>query len=162
MKINKLNYLLLMLMVVIQSCGQNSKSTISTIVEVDEKEEKAIQTLKAFYTMYISACDNSTESSEENLTSLRNKYLTKTLLNKLNNPDLELDADPILDAQDCDKNCIETLEIKSEAGQKNIYNVCYVWPSDNKKICIKLLLINENGNFLIEDILNNGDIHGRE
>ncbi|GHT65538.1 hypothetical protein AGMMS50239_25530 [Bacteroidia bacterium] len=149
-------------MIVIQSCGQNSKSKISTIVEVDEKGEKAIQTLREFYTMYISACDNSVENGEENLTLLRNKYLTKALLNKLEDPDLELDADPLLNAQDCDKNCIKTLEIKPETGRKNVYSVCYVWPSDNKNICIKLLLINENGNFLIDDILDNENIYGSE
>ena len=151
-----------MLAIVIQSCGQNSKNKISILPEVDNSNEKTIQTLKEFYTLYISACDNFSGNSEKTLASLRNKYLTTRLLNKLDDPDLELDVDPILDAQDCDKNCIETLEIESAAGQKNVYNVCYTWPSDNKKTCIKLLLKEDNGSYLIDDILNNEDIHSSE
>jgi hypothetical protein len=157
MKAKNLIYLLLLFVFTIQSCESNSKNKTSTIAEVDNKEEKAIQTLKEFYTMYISACDNSAGNNEETLASLKNKYLTKALLNKLENPDLELDTDPILDAQDCDKNCIETLEIKPEAGIKNVYNVYYTWPSDHKKTCIKLLLTEDNGSYLIDDILNMDD-----
>lgn len=153
MKTNKLYYLLLVLAIAIQSCGQSVNNKISKLPEAVNKNEKAIQTVKEFYTLYISACDNPDGNNENTLDSLKNKYLTTRLLNKLKNPDLELDADPILAAQDCDKNCIKTLDVEPETGKMNIYNVCYTWLSDNKKICIKLLLTEENGNYLIDDIL---------
>jgi len=139
-----------MYIVVFQSCAQNGKNKISNASEI--KNEKAIQTLKEFYTLYISACDSSDGNSA--LDSLKNKYFTVSLLNKLKNPNLELDADPILNAQDCDKNCVKTLEIKPDAGQKNVYNVCYTWLSDDTKVYIKLLLVENNGNYLIDDILS--------
>jgi hypothetical protein len=155
MKINNFYYLLLIFLINIQSCGQSSKNKILYSQEVTN--EKAIQTLKEFYTLYISAYSSSDENNTSD--SIKNKYLTVRLLNKLKNPNLELDADPLLNAQDCDKNCIKTLEIKPESGEKNVYTVCYTWLSDNKKICILLLLEEVNGNYLIDDILNNQELH---
>jgi hypothetical protein len=155
MKATNFNYVWFVLAIVVLSCGQNARSKTS-IAQVDNREEKASQTLKEFYTVYISACDNL--ESPKAMDSIRNKYLTKALLNKLEDP--ELDYDPILQAQDCDKETIQTLEIEPEAGQRNVYNVCYTWPYANQKTCIKLLLIENGENYLIDDILSDTNVHG--
>jgi hypothetical protein len=136
---------------------QNTRSKTS-IAQVDNGEENAIQTLKEFYTAYISACDS--PGSSKAMDSIRKKYLTKALLNKLEDPELELDYDPILQAQDCDKGTIQTLEIEPETGQRNVYNVCYTWPSANQITCIKLLLTEDGETYLIDDILSDTNVHG--
>ncbi|MDR3142339.1 MAG: YbjP/YqhG family protein [Tannerellaceae bacterium] len=157
MKKRNLNYVLLALAIVILSCGQKAKSKTS-VTQVDNREERAIQTLKEFYAAYISECDN-LNGNLETMASIRNKYLTKTLRNKLE--EQELDYDPIIQAQDCDKQTITTLEINPEPG-RNVYNVCYTFPYDNQKICIKLFLMEEKGSYLIDDIISDVNIHGNK
>ena len=159
-KIHKMkngSYILLILVSIffIQSCSQNNNRA-KTNTKVDNKDEKAIQTLKSFYTMYILESSKSDENLDS-ISSMKNKYLTKKLQKKIE--DIDIDYDPIIDAQDCDENWVKTLEINSEAEERNIYNVCFTSPYDNKKNCIKLLLIDDNGNFLIDDILSDKNIH---
>jgi hypothetical protein len=113
------------------------------------RDEKVVQALKEFYTAYISECDNP-DGSQAVMDSLRNKYLTKTLLTRLEAQ--ELNYDPILQAQDCDRRTIETLEIESEL--RNVYTVCYTSPHNRQKMCIKLLIIEWRGSYLIDNILN--------
>ncbi|MDR0712828.1 MAG: YbjP/YqhG family protein, partial [Bacteroidales bacterium] len=84
---------------------------------------------------------------------------TTALSDKLEDPDL--DYDPLIQAQDCDRETLKTLEIKPETGRENVYSVCYAWSND-KKICIRLLLTEENGYYLIDDILSDANIHGNE
>jgi len=117
----------------------------------DIREDKAMETLRKFYTLYILECSK-TDGNSDSIASFKNKYLTKNLQKKLK--DLDLDYDPILNAQDCDESSIVTLNIKQEEGQKNVYDVCYTWLSDDTKICIKLLLMENNGNYLIDNILS--------
>jgi hypothetical protein len=159
-----LSYLLLIFAITIQSCGQNSKKEVShvvndTVVGVANREETAVQTLKDFYTAYISERSKPDENWESTV-SMKKKYLTKKLQEKLEDEDL--DYDPIIDAQDCDENWTKTLEINAEASHENVYNVCFVSFGDNQKKRIKLLLIKDNGNYLIDDILSDVNIHCNE
>ncbi|MDR0605080.1 MAG: hypothetical protein LBG80_12325 [Bacteroidales bacterium] len=117
------------------------------------RDEKVVRALTEFYTAYISECDNP-DGSIERIDSLRNKYLTKTLLTRLEAKDL--DYDPILQAQDCDQKTIRTLEIDAE--QKNVYIVCYTSPHNSQKTRIKLLIVEWRGSYLIDDILNDTNI----
>jgi hypothetical protein len=82
--------------------------------------------------------------------SIRNKYLTKALLTRLE-AQQDLDYDPILQTQDCDRQTTQTLEIEAEL--KNVYTVCYTLPRNNRKICIKLFIVEQKGSYLIDDIL---------
>jgi hypothetical protein len=117
--------------------------------------EKILQALKEFYTAYISACDNP-GGSFETMDSLRNKYLTKTLLTRLEAHDP--DYDPILRAQVCDSETIQTLEI--EVDRENVYTVCYTWPdSPWQKTRIRLLIAERDNQYLIDDILSDTNIH---
>ena len=148
--------LILVLTIAIHSCGQN-KDKVTTIAKVDNKEEKAIQTLKSFYTMYMSECSKPDENLDA-ISSMKNKYLTKKLQGKIK--DIDLDYDPIIAAQDCDESWLKTLEITSEAGQKNIYDVCYTSSFNNEKNCIKVLVIKDDReNYLIDDILSDVNLH---
>jgi hypothetical protein len=155
MKTTNFNYVWFVLLIITLSCGQNAGSKAS-VAQADNGGKNAVQTLKAFYTAYISACDS--PGSPGDGVSIRDKYLTKALLSKLENA--ELDYDPILQAQDCDRETIQTLEIEPETGEKDVYNVCYTWPYANQKTCIKLLLTEDGGNYLIDDILSDANVHG--
>ncbi|MDR1403547.1 MAG: YbjP/YqhG family protein [Tannerellaceae bacterium] len=156
MKTNNLGYLLAVFAIAFQFCAQNPGSKVSAATESADGNEKAVRLLKEFYTAYISCCD-SPDGDWETLRSIRNKYLTKSLQDKLEHPDL--DYDPIIQAQDCDKSWIETLEIKPDAERQNVYDVYYAPALNQKKICIRLLLANDNGNYLIADVLNDANIH---
>jgi hypothetical protein len=129
---------------------------ILKLVKQYKTGEKAVHTLEEFYTEYISACDSPAGNGEA-MTAMKNKYLAKALLEKLEGADL--DYDPLIQAQDCDGETVKTLEIKPDAEQENVYSVCYTW-SDGEKICIRLLLTEVDGSYLIADILSDANIHG--
>jgi len=159
MKTFFLNFLLLGLLFTIQSYGQNSSKKLNSkeneVSSVSNYEdEKSIQFLKEFYTIYILNWDN---EDWDAFLSFRNKYLTKSLVKTLD--ELELDYDPIIQGQDCDKSWVNTLEITSEAGQKNVFNVCFFYAFENQKKCIKLSVVNNNGNYLINNILSDRNLH---
>jgi hypothetical protein len=141
----------------VQSCGQSAGNKVSTANESDKGKEKAIQFLEDFYRAYISCCDSPDEDLEA-LSSIRNKCLTRSLLDKLENPDL--DYDPITQAQDCDVNWIKTIEIRPDTERQNVYTVSYTSTYDNKKIRIELLLSDDNGSYKIDDILSDVNIYG--
>ncbi|MDR1402089.1 MAG: YbjP/YqhG family protein [Tannerellaceae bacterium] len=152
-----LYYLLFVFTITVQSCGQSAGNRVSTVTEsADGKEEKAIQRLKEFYTAYISCCD-SPGKDLKTLSSIRNKYLTESLLYKLENSGL--DYDPVIQAQDCDANWIKTIEIHPDTERQNVYTVCYISTYNSEETRIELLLADDNGNYLIDDILNDVNIH---
>jgi len=162
MKTNFVSYLLLVSLFTVQSCWQSSNKkpnstgnevSATNVANVDE--EKAIQFLKEFYTSYILESDKP-DAYCKTFLNIRNKNLTKNLIKTLD--ELDLDYDPIIQGQDCDKSWLNTLDVNSEAGQKNIFNVCFV-VSDNQWECIKLSVVNDNGNYLIDDILNDINLH---
>jgi hypothetical protein len=157
MKMKNLYYLLFVFAVAGQSCGLSAGNRVSTATESGNgKEEKAIQRLKEFYTAYISCCDNP-DGDLKTLSSLRNKYFTKPLLEKLENscPDY----DPVIQAQDCDANWIKTIEIEPDTERQNVYAVSYISTYNNEKTRIRLLLADDNGNYLIDDILSDANLH---
>jgi hypothetical protein len=120
-------------------------------VQSDDKSQ-AIEMIREFYTNYIVACDK-TPFDPANIENIKNKYLTKELLEKLANA--ALDFDPFLNAQDCDAAWIETLEVTHESKQENIYTVCYTNHQYNGEHtnCMMLLVVKNNGKYRINDIV---------
>ena len=134
----KVTIILSILAVITNGCGQVSKKTVE-------------QTLKEFYTQYITECDK-TPTNFDTIEKIKENFLTKALIQKLQMA--ELDYDPFLNAQDCDKSWIETIEIKPVTETENIYKVCYR-SSDFRgehTNCITLSLVKINGKYLINDI----------
>ena len=68
--------------------------------------------------------------------------------------------DPIINSQDCYRNWLNTLEITSDTENKNAYNIYFVF-HDNQKKYIKLSVVNDNGKYLINDILSDINLHNR-
>lgn len=68
--------------------------------------------------------------------------------------EMELDYDPFLEAQDCDKNVLEKLRIEKDSVQDNVYRV-YLWDNFNRKYkVVRLLLKQEEQGYKIDDILS--------
>lgn len=130
---------------VLVSCGQGGRKQSSA---ANNDQTAAIEMLRVFYTLYITECDKMT-TDEKAVASIKNKYLTKELSARLS--DVGLEYDPFLNAQDCDKAWIETLEIAPETDRENAYKVCYRYDNEHKN-CITLYLAKDNGRFLINDI----------
>ena len=165
MKTKFLSYLLLVFFT-IQSCGQSSsknlnsqENDISTTSVTSYEEEKTIQFLKEFYVAYILECDKP-DGNWKTLLSLRNKHLTKNLIKRLD--ELDLDYDPIIEGQDCDKSWLNTLEVNSEEGQKNVFNICFFYAFENQMKCIRLSVVYDDGNYLIDDFLNDKNLQNSD
>lgn len=146
----------ILLVLISQSCKQKIQPT-TDIVNVDHKkteintnQEGQIQIIKDFYTAYILECDKPLPLDFEKIDSLKTKYFTKRLLDKLKEEDL--DYDPILNTQDCDKKWIETLKIVPDINQKGIYTVSYTNGNDKEANQIRLAVTKIAERYLIDDI----------
>lgn len=139
-------------------CKQETKAgnilQTQDTLPINDNSEKAIETLKEFYL--------SVYGNDENNEYLKEKYLSKRLLKKIDsltsNPeDLILDYDPFIKGQDYDGKIIKkTLDIKP-LNNPNEYRVSFLLFSekDERQINIDFLLKEtKDGSFLIDAILN--------
>ncbi|MDR2917521.1 MAG: YbjP/YqhG family protein [Tannerella sp.] len=149
MKTEFLKYLLIgFVLIAIQACGQNNPKTkiaLQVAETTSNDETQIIAMLKDFYTHYIIECDKMPVNGQ-NIVALKNKYFTTEFLKKWD--EIELDYDPVLNAQDYNKDWIKTLEINSVPSQKDVYEVCY----SIKENCIRLSVIKKDGIYLIDNI----------
>jgi hypothetical protein len=132
----KLILTLLFVVTAITSKAQNNSS------------EQAITMLNKFYTAYMSEFSSSHDLRviEHNLLSLRQKYCTSTCLKQYQKLVEQTDADPLIKAQDSDKDLLKTLNIKRNLKKTNLYTVSYIAINDNnEKIVINLIVIKQNG-----------------
>lgn len=143
-----LSFFVLIVLFLLQSCGwvEKKKNIDPNVSKVEIiKEDTVINYLKEFYIAYMTECCKPQEDILA-LDSIKSKYLTKELLAKWNSE--EIYADPILNAQDCAEEAIETISV---IGLDNsIYKVCYFF--DETEICLKLYVVNRSGICLIDDI----------
>lgn len=152
---------LFLLLIVTQSCFQKTdKEVLNTNKEVlntdtktleltDTRNEAISKNLKAFYVSYIS--ENAKDVVDKNsLKELKNKYVTKSLLDKLQI--LELDYDPFVNAQDYNAEWLKNIEISKDKLNDNIY---IVYINDNgTKTSISLVIKKEVDQYKIDDINN--------
>jgi len=132
----KFIFTLLLVATAITSKAQNNSS------------DQAITMLKKFYTAYMSEFSSSHDLrvSEHNLLSLRQKYCTSTCLKQYQKLVEETDSDPLIKAQDSDKDLLKTLKIKRNLNKPNLYTVSYIAINDNnEKVIINLIVVNQRG-----------------
>ena len=142
---------------IVSSCGQTTKKKANNElvieevqIEQEENDKTAEETLKEFYTQYITACGKMPDE-----TKIKEKFVTEELRRKIDNASLdELDYDPFLNAQYCDKAWLTTLQITqiTETEQPDMYKVCFLQGEQIE--CIILFLVKVNGKYLINDIEN--------
>ncbi|SFP01414.1 Protein of unknown function [Chitinophaga sp. YR627] len=114
-------------------------------------EAEGILTLKTFYAKYIVTF--SEETDEVKLTKLRKQFCTAGLLKKYNKMKSDIDADPLLKAQDSDPAATTTLKVRKDAAKADTYVVAYQDMFTKKWINIKLHLIKEGNFYKIDAIL---------
>ena len=118
--------------------------------ENNSSDKEIIEMLKTFYTEYISESDKM-PMNENKINSIKKKYCTSKLLQKINL--LPLDYDPFVDAQDFEPTLLKTIKFTKVSKNNNIYKACYVWDFNNKTICVKLSIKKINNSFKIDDII---------
>jgi hypothetical protein len=110
-------------------------------------DEEIRNMLKSFYTSYIRENVKMPPNGSK-ISSVKMKYCTMDLLDKINNE--ELDFDPFLKAQDSNIDWIKTLIIKKDSSRKDLYDVSYI--DNNKPVIVKLNIIKQNKSFKIDSI----------
>lgn len=122
----------------------------------DDKEIKEM--LKEFYTAYITEVSGnaSFKLMAERLDSLKKKYCTEILLEKIPSLVEQSNADPIIKAQDSNIAYLKTLTIETNFKNKNQYQyIVSYFDSSNpsiEKTIIHLSVIKEKGNYKIDDV----------
>jgi hypothetical protein len=141
MKTNYLYPFLTVILLLINGCGQ---------AQTKSSDEQAIKILNEFYSNYI--IENSkSQIDQKTINSLKSKYCTSRLLNKIKIEDL--DYDPFLNAQDCDAEWLKTLTITRDSRKPNFYIISFVDNLSNKKNYIRLSVIKEKDTYKIDTIL---------
>lgn len=111
--------------------------------------DSAINMIHSFYDEYIPA-NNGLPVDEARIKTIKKKYCTARLLNVLQ--DEEIDYDPFLNAQDCDLSWLNTLSVKRDAEESDLYHVQYKDTSSQQTIRLKLRLKNESGTYKIDKV----------
>ena len=113
----------------------------------DEKE--VLKLLNEFYHKYITE-NSKVPLDEVRINSIKAKYCTSRLINRIKNQ--RLDYDPFLNAQDCDITWLETLVVNKGITQ-NQYIVSYKDNFTKNDVIIKLNVVKQGGSFKIDSIL---------
>ena len=122
--------------------------------QTKDKDEQIATMLKIFYTNYITAISEfNMQKMDSYLDSLKKVYCTPKLLKGIQNEFErgELGYDPFINAQDADKECLQTLTIKKDTLIP-YYNVSYKESYSGITVNIKLKIEKENDSIKITDI----------
>lgn len=110
-------------------------------------DEQVLSVLKSFYTSYI-AENVKMPPNGPKIISIKEKYCTTSLLDKINSQ--ELDYDPFLKAQDCNAEWLNTLTIKADSTKKGLYNVSYI--DNNTQVTVKLVVVRDKESYKISSV----------
>ena len=123
------------------------QSAVKTVKTDSISEMDATNVIKTFYQDYTTAIISS--ESYKKSDSLKTKYLTKSLLEKIDKIVKASDADPIIRGQDFREDVIKTLDVKHL--EDNWYMVSYIWDKDTTNIPVRVSLINSQ--YMIDYII---------
>jgi hypothetical protein len=151
MKIFKLfSILAVLLLLYLPNCDNGPKNDKVKVNECYEQGQ-VTRMLYSFYRAYISAC---AELNQSKVDSIQNKYCTQKLLKIINKmfEEQTLDYDPFLKSQMIDLTMLNKNTIRKDSIRENIYYFSYFRPYYNKYITIKLGILKESNNYLIDSI----------
>ena len=156
MMINRLKQLAIASILVVSACGQNEPTTQSTdpkteesVVKIEDKVENAIVFINAYVensnkmgqavgmVEWVQASDLATKSFKEELKRIVDEAFKQ-------DPELGLDADPILDAQD-----YPSLGFKFDSFDEKT-NYLLVKGIDSPEFKLTMKLVEENGNWIVD------------
>lgn len=118
--------------------------------------DPALSVVQQFYVEYITEWTRKGTPDPEKTAAIRKHYLTRGLFDKLEYlyREMELDYDPFLEAQDCDRSVLDRLRIERDTVRTDLYRV-YLWDGFNRKYQeVKLLLKPGEQGYRIDDILS--------
>jgi hypothetical protein len=128
----------------------SSSCNNSTLSQQKKAEKEVSKMLKDFYTSYMNIIlSNSFKFNPHNSDSIMNIFCTDSLIKEISNPELDQGYDPLVKAQAFDYDCLKTLTLKKDLTRDDLYYVSYIKPYSMIKETIKLLIVNENGNYKI-------------
>ncbi|HEY1163726.1 MAG TPA: DUF3828 domain-containing protein [Chitinophaga sp.] len=129
-------------------------SNFSCQSQARASDDAAIKMLKEFYTSYITE-GAKIESSEETLASIKKKYCTGKLLNKMKQ-EMEagdMDSDPFINAQDFDIEWLKTLSISKDPQKTDVYIVSYLDNDAKTRTSMKLHVVKAGAQYKIDAFL---------
>lgn len=154
--INRLKQVSIFSLLVLAACGQNEPTTQSTdpkteesVVKIEDKVENAIVFINAYVensnkmgqavgmVEWVQASDLATKSFKEELKRIVDEAFKQ-------DPELGLDADPILDAQD-----YPSLGFKFDSFDEKT-NYLLVQGIDSPEFKLTMKLVEENGNWIVD------------
>lgn len=163
MKLKYVYLLVLPSVMLLSSCSnQNKKSMDATTESADAQvsasdsskiKQEAIDMIKAFYKEYTASFLVGGKEAVALGNSIKKKYLTKELIEKVDELIEATNADPIIDAQDFGEDDIKTLTV--EYLSDNWYQVKYTSAKGSqfeRTISIPVSVVEVGGRYLIDDI----------
>ena len=147
-------YTICLVFIFTNSCGQAHNNSI-------KKEAESM--LIDFYTKYITvfATEPPGFSSQKKLEVLQKLYCTEELFKKIPFIVEQTDADPLLKAQDCDINWLQTLKIIEDKQNYNEFIVSYSYDqffdtNSDKTIkavvAIRVTIVRDSNNYKISSL----------
>lgn len=115
--------------------------------------DSATAVLRRFYMDYVSSRTGNDVRKTE---ALQKQFLTRRFFDRLQRMygEMELDYDPFLEAQDVDKNVLDSLRIEKDSVRTDVYRV-FLWDNFNRKYRkVELLLKRTEKGYRIDDILS--------
>jgi hypothetical protein len=151
--------LILILLLLMFSCKKNGYNKEDKLLKKDSVHEiipeilinsnkESLKFLKSFYKEYILSFEKNSSDS------IINQYCTSELIDRLNKS--KLDYDPFLNAQDTDSSILKTFNFIEDFNNKGTYILSYDDVYNNSKIFITLTLVELEGEYKINDIINDG------
>ncbi|WP_276133042.1 DUF3828 domain-containing protein [Polluticoccus soli] len=150
----RLTLLLLLLSIIgISACNSNETKNQQTSPATSSPASDPATRLNDFYSAYIAEKAKAAEDTGR-ISGLFREYCTDSFTRHLDRVYAhgELEADPIIDAQDFDQSWIKTLTVQKNGGDG--YQVCYVDTYDNQKHCLDVHVVNENGKWKINSVVS--------
>jgi Protein of unknown function (DUF3828) len=149
--------IILLTIILLVSCGQNSDNKASEEVSSTEsykqKDNLPVNTALKFINLYVDNCNKTKESvgivewvNSNNLTTNRFKTELKSIIEEAYkiDPEMGLDADPIFDAQDYPDKGFEVESFDNET------NYIVVKGKDRTDFKLTMKLVLENDNWMVD------------
>ncbi|MCE2733407.1 MAG: YbjP/YqhG family protein [Flammeovirgaceae bacterium] len=118
--------------------------SLGGITKQDDESTKALLFLRKFYEEYLAAFNAGSTDS------VKKKYCTVELLEKLNHS--ELSYDPFLNAQDFDDNFLKTINIRKLVDSKESFIVSYIDSYTKRDVQITLRLLEIQNEYKIDSV----------
>jgi len=116
--------------------------------QANHADQQIISRLKTFYTEYIIQMEKLPDKTKTD--SLKLAYCTSDLLQTIESQ--QLDYDPFLKAQDCDKEWLKTLTISKNHDREGEYRIGFLdsFKGETTEIIVKV--VSENGVYKIDSL----------